>query len=518
LDGSSPERGSAAERRSSTPRVRANGSIAARWLEASSLALGAVSVGLGATVVAWLTWKSLSWPLVHDVPLMHYVAWRIGDGAVPYRDLFDMNFPGVYLLHLLVVRTVGMGDLGWRAFDLLWLAAWALGAAAFVAPWGRLAAGGAAVLVALYHLSGGAWQAGQRDFLLCPLLVAGALGVARWLESRRPGALAWGGLAMGASITIKPHALALATALAVLIALAAWRAGAGVMVPLAVFAAATAAVPAAVVGWLALLGALPAWRAIVFDYLVPLYSRLGRTERWNVYRPHVWLPIGAAVVLSAGGALAARRFGARHAVASLGVVYGVAHFVGQGKGWEYHLYPLAAFAILLLGIEMGPALARPSRPLAVAFLLGLTLSGVLLAGKAMAVSPAGWERDKADRARRLAAELGPMLAPGETVQVFDTTAGGIHALLRLGVRQPTRFLYDFHFFHDTTEPAIQALRGELIRDLDAHPPALLVIFETGWPAGGYERVDTFPELAGRLARYDLVQAGPGYRIHAQRHH
>ena len=74
------------------------------------------------TLVGWLAWRSLGWPLVHDAPLMHYVAWRIAEGAVPYRDLFDMNFPGVYLLHLLVVRTLGAGDLPWRLFDLAWLA------------------------------------------------------------------------------------------------------------------------------------------------------------------------------------------------------------------------------------------------------------------------------------------------------------------------------------------------------------------------------------------------------------
>jgi hypothetical protein len=133
------------------------------------------------------------------------------------------------------------------------------------------------------------------------------------------------------------------------------------------------------------------------------------------------------------------------------------------------------------------------------------------------VSPAGWERDKAAAARRLAAELAPMLVPGQTVQVLDTTAGGIHALLRLGVRQPTRFLYDFPFFHDTDHPTIRALRAELLRDLDARPPALIVLFEQGWPAGDYGRVDTFPGLAERLARYDLVRAGPGYRVYAQRH-
>ena len=70
-----------------------------------------------ATLVGWLAWRSLGWPLVHYAPLMHYVAWRIAEGAVPYRDLFDMNFPGVYLLHLLVVRTLGAGDLPCRSTE-----------------------------------------------------------------------------------------------------------------------------------------------------------------------------------------------------------------------------------------------------------------------------------------------------------------------------------------------------------------------------------------------------------------
>jgi len=480
---------------------------AAAWIAAAGCSLP----------VAWLAWRSLGWPLVHDAPLLHYVAWRIGEGAVPYRDLFDMNFPGVYVLHLLVVRLLGTGDLAWRLFDLGWLAAAAAAVAALAWPWGRSAAATGALVFALYHLAGGAWQAGQRDFLLCPLLLGGALGVARWTESRRRGALAWGGLAMGASMTLKPHTVLLAAALGVMVVVAAWRAGGGAPGAVAAFAAGVVVAPLAVVGWLAVAGALPAWRAIVVDYLVPLYARLGRTTEWNVYRGWLWIPLSAGALLSAGPLMARGRFGARHAAAGLGAVYGVVHFAGQGKGWEYHLYPLAAFTVVLLVAGIPPALARLRHPVAAALLLSVVLTVGLLADKAAAVGGAGWERAKAARAARLAAELAARLRPGDTVQVLDTTGGGIHALLRLGVRQPTRFLYDFHFFHDPGHPTIQALRAELLRDLDARPPALIVVFEEGWPAGGYERLDAFPELAARLARYDLVQAGPGYRIHAQRH-
>src|SRR5881628_3180919 len=141
---------------------------------------------------------------------MHYIAWRIGAGAMPYRDIFDMNFPGVYALHLAALGLFGAGDAGWRAFDLAWLAATSLAAA------------GAGLFFAAYHLAGGAWHAGQRDFLLCPFLLLAALGVARWAE--RPAertSLAWGGLALGAGITVKPHAGLLAAALLVLVAVVA---------------------------------------------------------------------------------------------------------------------------------------------------------------------------------------------------------------------------------------------------------------------------------------------------------
>jgi hypothetical protein len=476
--------------------------------------LGVLVVGV--ITVVGLGWRSSGWPLVHDAPLMHYVAWRMAGGAVPYRDVFDMNFPGVYVLHWLVVRVLGTGDLAWRVFDLGWLAVTGVLIGLIVAPWGRAAAVGAGLVFALHHLGGGAWQAGQRDFLLCAFLLAGALGVTRWLESGARLPLVCGGLALGASMTIKPHAVVFTAALGVLIVVAAWRVGARVPTALGVFALGVVAAPAAVVAWLGVAGALPAWRAIVLDYLVPLYSRLGRGAAPAHYRPGVWIPLVAGVVLSLASVLAAGRVTVRHVVAALGVLYGVAHFVGQGKGWEYHLYPLVAFAVVLLFAEVQLAAARWRRPVALPLLLCVLLTAGLLAAKASQASDAGWERDKAERARRLAEEVTARLTPGDTVQVLDTTGGGIHALLRLGVKQPTRFIYDFHFFHDPGHPTVRALRAEFMRDLAARPPRLIVLFERGWPAGGYDRLDAFPELRQWLAGYDLVRPGPGYRIYAQR--
>src|SRR5436309_16072737 len=97
-------------------------------MRGSSKPISAVSavVAAGVVFVALLAWRPPGWPLIHDIALMHYVAWRIGHGAIPYRDLFDMNQPGTYLIHLAVLRALGGGPLPWPTLDLRRLAATAV--------------------------------------------------------------------------------------------------------------------------------------------------------------------------------------------------------------------------------------------------------------------------------------------------------------------------------------------------------------------------------------------------------
>jgi hypothetical protein len=466
--------------------------------------------------VAGLAWVSLPWPLVHDAPILHYIAWRIAAGQAPYRDLFDMNFPGTYAIHWAVLRLGGAGDLAWRVFDLAALvaAAWALWA--FAAPWGRRAAAGGALTFALYHLAGGAWLAGQRDYLMCPLLIVGALGVARWAEGRRTS-LVWGGLALGASTTVKPHALLFVAALGVLVASVARRAPGGAARPLAAFGASVAAAPLAAVAWVWAAGGLGAWIALATDYLLPLYRTLGRPASWVVHRWHAWIPLLLAAAGSLGLAVARRGLTLRHGIAALGALYGVAHWLGQGKGWEYHLYPLAAFAALLAWSGLEPALAAGRRGVAIAMAACLAAVLLLLGAKGWEGAPASawWDRERVVRALTL--DLGRWWRPGDAVQVLDTTDGGIHALLRLGAVQPTRFVYDFPLFQDSDAPVIRGLRAEFMRDLAARPPRFIVLFRAAWPRGGPERLARFPELAARLASaYEIRQPRAEYVIYAKR--
>ena len=476
----------------------------------------ALVVGLGGVVVC-VGWLSLPWPLIHDAPILHYVAWRISQGAVPYRDLFDMNFPGAYLLHLLVLKTLGAGDAAWRLFDLLWLGLTSLLVAALARPWGRIAAFGGALFFAAYHLGGGAWQAGQRDFLLCPFLLAGALGVARWWERRGGRALPWAGLALGAGVTIKPQAALLALALLLLVLAAPARAGGSRWPAAAMLVGGLVLAPLALASWLATIGGLGAWREIVVDYLLPLYSRLGGPASWTVYRWSPWPAIAIVLALSIGHAAVWRRLTFRHVVALTGAGTGLLHYVGQGKGWEYHLYPLAAFAAVLLFSEVAAVLGARRVVFGAPLVAALAILVVLLGRSGAVNADANWIWDKERLVRILTADLGGWRRPGDLVQVLDTTGGGVHALLRLGLVEPTRFLYDFHFFHDTDHPVIRALRAELVAGLDLSPPRFIVLFRRGWPSGREERINGFPELARLLAERYLIAVGrEDYVIYAKR--
>ncbi|HZF02837.1 MAG TPA: hypothetical protein VE932_00725 [Patescibacteria group bacterium] len=480
---------------------------------------GAVVVAAFGLLVVVLLVLSLPWPLVQDAPVMHYIAWRIGEGDVPYRDLYDINQPGVYVLHLALLRTLGSGDGAWRAFDLAWLAATAGAVALLAARWGAVAAAGAALAFAAYHLAGGAWQAGQRDFLLCVFLVAGALGVARWLE-RRGGAwsLAGAGLALGAAVGLKPYAVLFAGALGlvVLVAAARRRDIGEALRSLGAYVAGTAAVPAALGTWLALAGGLRAWADVVFGYAIPVYGHLGRSAPWLGHRWLGWIPLGLAALGALVAAVATRRADARHLVAAVGLAYGVAHYVGQAKGSEYHLYPLAAFVCVLAFSALTPALAAQRARLGVPLAVTLAAALVLLTAKGLEASDAPWIWDKERRVRVLVDDLGRSLAPGDTVQVLDIADGGLHALLRLRVRQPTRFLYDVFFFHEADRPVVRAIRAEFVAALEARPPRFIVLMR-GWPSGDYDRIQHFPALADLLARrYDVVVTRDGYRLYARR--
>ena len=475
-----------------------------------------------AVLTATLTLHSLSWPMAHDAPLMQYVAWLIRGGVVPYREIFDMNLPGTYLLHLLALNLFGPSDFGFRLFDLSVLLLTTIGIV--VAGWsfGWRAGLSAGVLFWLYHVAGGAWHTGQRDFLLTPFLAWETVFLFRCRGGVRLSALFWAGFCLGFAVWIKPYALFFFLAVGCL--LFAVRQARRIQ-SILLFSVGALVPTAGILGWLASTGGLNAFFEMVSHYLLSLYARLGGTAigaigqllLWHPYGKAVWVGFALLVGLSLYRGIQARSLDRRHDLLALGVFYGVVHFLVQRKGWEYHLTPLALFASLLGTSELDRIVLRGSRTVRLAGLGLFVLLSAVLGMKGADALEARWYVAKRERAQEVADALRPYLRPTDTIQVMDTTEGGIHALFLLGVRQPTRFLYDFHFYHDVDHPTIQALRSEFVDALRRTPPAFFILFEQTWLHPGYDRVREWPALQGLLDRgYALKWEGSSYRIYAKR--
>src|SRR5262249_33642424 len=148
----------------------------------------------------------------------------------------------------------------------------------------------------------------------------------------------------------------------------------------------------------------------------------------------------------------------------------------------------------------------------------LAVSLVLLTTKGLEASDPAWMWDKERRVRVLVDDLSRGLAPGDTVQILDIADGGLQALLRLHVRQPTRFLYDVLFFHQPGPPRRGVPRTGARSGAAGGPrPPRFIVLMHGWPWGDYDRIRHFPALAELLARrYDIVVTREGHRLYARR--
>ena len=215
--------------------------------------------------------ETLNWQLSGDSPIMHYIAWLISQGQVPYRDIFDMNMPGTYLIHLGVISLLGNSSEMWRFFDVGWLALTCVIIIVYCKRQGMLAGVVAATIFACLHISSGEIMMGQRDFLLAPFLILGGHFVANVTENKyRLLAALLAGIIFGCAFWIKPHIALLFFVLFLYAKIQSNSIFVSLLMALGFL------LPAGgVMAYLYLNQALLPWWEIVSQYLVPIYIFVG---------------------------------------------------------------------------------------------------------------------------------------------------------------------------------------------------------------------------------------------------
>ena len=106
--------------------------------------------------VGWFAVRTARWKQVNDPAQLHYLCFLMDHGMAPYRDLLEINMPGIYLVNWGVMHTLGGGSAAWRVFDfgLMAIAAWAM--IAIARPYDWLGGVFGATLFILFHGRDGA--------------------------------------------------------------------------------------------------------------------------------------------------------------------------------------------------------------------------------------------------------------------------------------------------------------------------------------------------------------------------
>ncbi len=459
--------------------------------------------------------RTKSWPFISDAVLMRYADFLLHHGMVPYRQIVDVNLPGSYVLDNVVTHIFGVSALAWRCFDV----ALTIGAlACFLALTGRKdwhAGVFAGSLFALIHAGDGVAQEAQRDLVMTVLLMAGLTALFR---SRLWPAFLFG-LCCGAASTLKPQALVFLFAVVFM-----GQFGLGGRIKIFFVAAVGAFLPLAIIGlWLWHQGALSAFFQTA-NGLMRYHAGMARhTPAFLITHavPGFIIPllVPAFTLLITKGDWRCPK----QQVALFGIAFGVFSFCLQGKAYPYHRYPLLAFSLLLVTLELQSVLTSwvPGKLLRLEsacawFLLGYGALWLVPASTAKALRYDWRSQPSLNQLQADLTQVRAMLSSGSqpgaaldrNVQCMDTIAGCITVLNRMQLVQSTGFLYDCYFFAPGSSSVKEDMRTRFLAQIRLNPPKVFVITDN-WCLNlpsGYEKLQQWPAFTQFLdANYAIVK-------------
>ena len=493
-------------------------------LELARLFRATLVASLIASALVFFLW-TWRWPLLGDASLMHYMSFLMERGWAPYRQIGDQQFPGTYLIELAVMNSLGMGALAWRFFDFFLLDVASIAFCLVTRPSG-LRRGDpwipgifSACLFILIHGRDGLAQGGQRDLTMAVLLLTATAFLFAAERRNAPWYSAVFGLLSGLAVTIKPTTLPLTLAQIALAAFVVQRRG----IPFRKHAIAAAAgycvAPAISLVFLLRERSLAAFLE-GFHGIVPYYASLGHRPLsfilLHCISPLLPLVLAwLAVLVVQGQPLRPLREFERTLLAA-GVVFGLVDCILQQRAFPYYRYPLLAFLLPLIALDLDRAL----RPQAAAFANSLRAkSAAILAFAAFCfggffLAPQSailihryqwWNTEFITSLQKNLEDLGGPALSGH-IQCIDSIAGCYNVLYQMRLEQSTGMLADYLIFGPDTVPIIRQTRADFSAALLAQPPQVIVVTSPLHIDGpdNFEKLARWPAFADFLAtRYTL---------------
>jgi hypothetical protein len=482
-----------------------------RYIRLFKIAVSIFVIGAAAMSILG-SWR---WPMALDSPLMHYIAFLIDHGKVPYAQIIDFNGPGAYLLHWLVIHTLGGGDLAWRMFDLLLLAVGAVSIFSLTRRFGSFAGIlGSAVLICV-HIAKGIDEMGERDFIAGIFMLAAAALLVRATHSGHSGRWFAFGFSASFAITVKPSTAVFLFAFTCLGLYFQWREQRLHLRPW-LWAISGAALPMACIAtYLAAVGGLHAF-AVTYTEFLPIYVQIERRPSLAKFLVNYTYALWPLLLGATAGVIACRvyRRSEEHLTLFVGIMCGLLSYWVQRKGWAYHIDPAVIFMGVWATTSLAALLHERSRLLPALAIVSVLTWLTAVPEMVSDIRTAEYPLYSVDKMKE---EITALRAQGKShgIQVMDTASGCLQSLYDLKLVQSTGFTYDFYFYSSVDHPFVQSLRSRFIGEITATQPDLIVMSNQQWPRKkGFDRIERWPEFASFLKdHYTLQRSHPWYRIY-----
>jgi hypothetical protein len=459
-------------------------------------------LGVAALCIVLFTWR---WPLAGDAQVFHYGNFLIQHGFVPYRNIIDINLPGIYLVDAWAIKVFGAGDLAWRIFDFALLGITCLAMIAIARPYDWIAGLFAGVLFALVHVSEGPHNSGQREEIITTLIMAGCAFLFASRRRRYPWLMMFFGLTFGMAGSVKPTAFALGPCL---LAFAVWdlRRKGDAFAAYVWFSLLGASVAAATVA--AYLVHFDATDALVeiSKRLTPYYAGMGRISFHLLVR--FSLPIAAYVLLPfAIGVALSNRFRRSWEIWAILLcgAFGAFSYLLQGKAYAHHRYTFVAFVFLWIALELSQAMLKAGWVKAVG-IAGFTVGSLVLIPMytrlVLQVRPVNLFTPALERDLR---HLG-IEKLQNNVQCLDLADGCFTALYHLHIVQATGWVGDLLLFAPDHTPVVNFYRNAFWKQVVNNPPSVFVLSDEYFNHdASFAKLKEWPQFDTYLAEnYQIV--------------
>ena len=455
----------------------------------------------GVTLLGIALVLSRQWPLLHDAAIMHYVVFLMDHGWRPWADIIDINMPGSYMVEWFAIHVFGGGNVAWRLFDIATIAV-VIASATAIAPredrWAGFMGGAA---TALFHLSNGPIDVGERDwFLMMFLLTATAFYISA-LRQQRPALMFFFAAPAFFAAAIKPPAVIYPCALLVLAYFLLRRRNSNISSYLRSTIAGALVPTLLVAGFLYRYQNLQAFLTVARG-LVPFYASHGNHSLAVLLRvaftPSVPVLAALAAVL-AYAIRTGRRWDLQ--VLIIGFVFGAFLYLIQGKGWQYHKETMFAFLLIWISIQFSIAM-RTLGQWRVPGAVGFALLCLLMGRYVTYVHQAKVDLLGTPAMQASLQELGGPRLSGN-VQCVEMVSGCIHALYNLKLLPSNGFIFDSFLFAPSPSPAIEVLRSRFIADMSHKVPAVVIVAESEWNDGisSFDRIEQWPAFGDFLRQH-----------------